>query len=193
MNESFQIVATLAALRLVLAFSSDPENGVVLASSRHGVRSAIVAALGLWTITAFAAAAAMALLDLLAQHAPGHDLELRIVCGLHIGTLALRSVVDAFRGRPAPQPVTSASGHPIAVLAGVLRAALGNPNTILLAGAGFGLTGAWSLEEAERLLAVAVMPTVALVWHLVVILPLTPTASGGDAPARPHRLRAAGR
>lgn len=190
MNESFQIVATLAALRLVLAFSSDPENGVVLASSRHGARQAFIAALGLWTITALAAAAAMALLDLLAEHAPGHDLELRIVCGLHIGTLALRSVVDAFRGRPCPQPAPPASGRPIAVLSGVLRAALGNPNTILLAGAGFGLTGAWGLEGAERLLAVTVMPTVALVWHLMVILPLAPATSGGDAPARLH---AAGR
>ena len=193
MNAFFQIVATLAALRLVLAFSSDPENGVVLASSRHGARPAVVAAVGLWAIMALAAAAAMALLDLLAEHAPGHDLELRIVCGLHIGTLALRSVVDAFRGRPAPQPTPPASAHPVAVLARVLRAALGNPNTILLAGAGFGLTGAWGLEGAERLLAVAVMPTVALIWHLVVILPLAPTASGGDAPVRPHRLRAAGR
>ena len=192
MNESFQIVATLAALRLVLAFASDPENGIVLASSRHGARPAFLAAIGLWSITALAAAVAMALLDLLAEYAPGHDLGLRIVCGLHIGTLALRSVVDAFRGRPAPQPVPPASGHPIAVLTAVLRAALGNPNTILLAGAGFGLTGAWGLEGVERLFAVAVMPTVALVWQLVVILPLAPVGSGHDATHRP-RLHVAGR
>lgn len=192
MNAFFQIVATLAALRLVLAFSSDPENGVVLAASRHGARPAFIAAVGLWTITALAAAVAMALLDLLAEHAPGHDLELRIVCGLHMGTLALRSVVDAFRARPAPQPVPPASGHPGAVLVRVLRSALGNPNTILLAGAGFGLTGAWGLEGVERLFAILVMPTVALVWHLVVILPLAPIGPGHDAPRRP-RLHAAGR
>ncbi len=192
MSAFFQIVATLAALRLVLAFSSDPENGVVLASSRHGSRAAVVSAIGLWIITTSSAAAAMELLDLFSSRLPGYDLHLRMVCGLHVATLALRSVVDAFRGQATPRFTAPVDGRTATILGFVLRKVVANPSTLLLAGAGFGLTGACELLGVERILAIVVMPTVALVWHLIAILPL---ASGNGTPDSPSNsgLHVAGR
>lgn len=192
MSAFFQIIATLAALRLVLALSSDPESGVVLASSRHGTRPAIVAAIGLWGLTVAAAAVAMELLDLFSSHFPGYDLDLRIVCGLHVATLALRSVVDAFRGNAALRFATPLDGRTSTVFAFVLRSMIAAPSTFLLAGAGFGLTGACELVGSERVLAILVMPTVAFVWHLIAILPLASSNGSPKTPTNPG-LPAAGR
>lgn len=182
MNESFQIIATLAAVRLALSLAPDAEARLVQSAGRRDGRTALAAALGFWLAAVFAAALALLALDLIVDRLADRSLELRGLAALYLAGLALVSVRRAFAAPIALPPAPAAVMATRSVFRHALRRALSEPATVLLPVAVFTLTGAAALAAPERLLAALAMPTVALVWNLV------GAAASGPAPRlRPVR------
>lgn len=181
MNESFQIIATLAAVRLALSLAPDAEARLVQSAGRRDGRTAFAAALGFWLAAVFAAALALLGLDLVVDRLVERSVELRGLAALYLAVLALASVRRAFAA-PVPLPPAPAVAMTArSVFRHALRGALAEPATVLLPVAVFTLTGAAQLAAPERLFAALAMPTVALAWNLV-------GAAAGSAPGlRPIR------
>ncbi len=187
MNESFQIIATLAAVQIVLAMSPGPAGRFVARAGLRDPGCAVAAALGLWSAATFLSILAFALLATVSQLLPELAFVLRLACGAHLARLAVVAVRRSFADHETHTLVPLAVSGRREAFAVALRGILATPSALAFHVAVLGLTGATDLGGAARLLAVLTMPTVALAWHLLVAVshaddhrphPGTPLASG---------------
>lgn len=167
MTESFQILATLVALRIALAMTS----GARLRDDVTGdARTSFAAAMGALCGEAVAAVPALALADLAAALPETLAAAARVAAGLWLAVACIRALRQAWH-----QPTRPATTAPVTPLGRILARAfvdrLVDPATASRSLALFVMTGAGAIGTLAPIAAVAFG---GLVWSLVVIAAALP-------------------
>jgi hypothetical protein len=180
-NESFQIIATLAAAHVALGLAFAP--GDAVAASVLGDRG-LVAALRRWPVEILRACLGLAVLGILRKLAADDvAVSLRLLCGAHLALLGCLTVRRAFADRTAAHDATPA---------GRLRAALVTPATFPAYLSLFVTTGAGSLTDTEQAVVALALPTLTLAWTVLVAIAAAPAGTTTPRPGtRRERLAAA--
>jgi threonine/homoserine/homoserine lactone efflux protein len=165
-NESFQILATLAAAQVVLNLSPGPNMLLVVHAGAHDRRLGYAVAAGIWPVGILWAIAGLAGLGSLLTAVPALDQTMRIACGLYLvwlGVKAIRRSFTASIGAAAStaEPMTLAE----AFRAGVLTN-LTNPKSVGYYMSIFAATGSFELSAVEQAVAVTMMPTISFLWNV---------------------------
>lgn len=187
-TESFQILATLAAVQIVLALAPGPN---ALLAARAGMRSpahGLAVVCGVWPIGLLWAVLALVGLGAIFTALPSGIEAIRILGGLHLLALGVRVVRRSFVGRTVAA-VDATSPTRVAAFRSGLLAHAANPRAIAYYMAVFAATGAPTLSLAEQAFAVVMMPTVSALWNTVSALMLARRPKGAGSLA--ERLAAA--
>lgn len=167
MTESFQILATLVALRIALAMTA---NAAVRGDATGDARTAFAAAVGALCGEVLVALPALALAGLAAALPETLAAATRVAAGLWLAVACIRALRHAWHPsapRGADTPVAPLGR----VLAGAFVDRLRDPGTAARALALFVVTGAGAIGTLAPIVAVAAG---GLVWSLVVIAAALP-------------------
>lgn len=171
MNESFQIIATLAAAQLVLGMAQAPRTAAIATARAERL---VAAAFARWPLELMWASFGLA--TVVGLHAAASDeifTALRLICGAHLLLLGVVAVRRSF-----------ADGSPARGETGRLGAVLTDPGTLPAYLSLFATTGTCTLADTAQVLAVLILPTLSFAWRALVALAVAPAS-----PAR-ARLRA---
>lgn len=177
MTESFQILATLAAAQIVLAMSPGPNTLLVAHAATRGSRYGFAVAAGIWPVGIAWAVLGLTGLGAVFTRLPELAETMRIVCGLYLGWLGVKSVRASF----AEETSTGDGRAEIGGLAAAFRAGvvsnLTNPKSVAYYMSIFAATGTHDLSATEQALAVAMMPSISFAWNLMLATAFGSTAA----------------
>ncbi len=163
MTDTFQILATLVAVQIVLALAPERETRRVLAAAILSRRDGLAATAGVWAIgVVWAILGLVALAVIGALPAPVPE-AIRIACGLHLVWLGLRTVRRSFRDATGCDADVAAT--PAEAFRGGVLSALAAPEAILRYLSILAVTGAASLSLGEQALAAVAMPSATALWN----------------------------
>jgi threonine/homoserine/homoserine lactone efflux protein len=169
-NESLQILATLAATQVVLNMSPGPNMLLVIQAATHDRRLGLAVAAGIWPIGILWATAGLTGLGAAVTAVPEIGLVMRIACGLYLGWLGVQAVRRSF-APPAgaagagPRPMTYAQAFRAGVITNIT-----NPKSTAYYLSVFAATGAFGMTPFEQVAAVVMMPTISFAWNVVLAL-----------------------
>lgn len=170
MNESLQIIATLAAAQVVLAMAPGPNTLLVFHAAAHDRRLGLAVAAGIWPVGIAWATLGITGLGAAVTSLPALAWTMRIVCGLYLGWLGIQAVRRSFT---QPTGVALAAAEPMtfaqAFRAGVVTN-ITNAKSVAYYLSIFAATGALGLSAFEQAAAVVMMPTISFAWNAVLAL-----------------------
>jgi hypothetical protein len=176
-NESFQIIATLAAAQLVLCMAQGA--GMARGTTTRTDR-ALAAALGRWPLELMWASIGLAAAVGLQTVASDDVLAaLRLICGGHLLLLGAIAVRRSF-----------ADTRPTGNRMSRLGAAVTDPGTLPAYLSLFVTTGAGALGDTGQILAVLALPTLSFAWNALVALATAAPATPARARLRARHVRA---
>jgi threonine/homoserine/homoserine lactone efflux protein len=167
--DGVQILATLAAAQVAIAIAPGPNTLVVIEAGSRSRRLGFAAAAGVWPVGLLFATAGLTGLGTLFSAFPGIATLLRVLCGLWLLRLGIGAILRSFRAPLATHRPPVPRGLREAFLDGVLTN-LGNPKSIAYYASIFVATGATDLGVAEQLIAVVMMPTISVLWYLILVV-----------------------
>ena len=178
MIESFQILATLAAARVVVAMAPGPTTLLVGRTAATSRRKALAVAAGVWSVGLLWAGLALMALATSIALVPDLAPVLVVVGGLHLVGLGVATVRRAFADAHARHDAATPGDLAAAFAAGITSEA-GDPRAVACYLSIFAVTGALELDTPARVAAVAIMPTVAFVWNALMALAVAHPAAPG--------------
>lgn len=186
MNESFQIIATLAAAQLVVAVAPGPGDRLAARVGLHARSLGFAVALGAWPAAVLWAVLGVGGLGVVLTALPGLAAAVNVVCGLWLAWIGIAIVRRSFAdAAPVGLAPSLTLGHARAFRLG-LRGGLAAPRAIAWYAALFAVTGALDLPLYAQAAAVAMMPTITLAWNVVLCAAVSePTHEPTPRPRRP--------
>lgn len=170
-TENFQILATLAAVQIVLALAPGPNALLAARVTTRSPAHGLAVVCGVWPFGVVWALLGLVGLGAFSAVVPNCTEALRILGGLHLVGLGVKVVRRSFTGstvhRAGAVPPTR-----VEIFRNGFLAHAANPRAIAYYMAVFAVTGALSLSLAEQALAVVMMPTVSALWNAVSALML---------------------
>lgn len=166
MNESFQILATLAAAQVVIAMAPGPNTLMVIHAATRGRRLGLAVAGGIWPVGLAFATLGLAGIGTVFTALPEIAEAMRIACGLYLLWLGVKAIRRSFAqgavvAGPEPRPMTTGE----AFRAGMLTTLM-NPKSIAYYLSIYAATSASSLSPAQQLIALLMMPTISFLWYV---------------------------
>jgi len=163
-SESFQIIATLAAAQIVIAMVPGPNTILVAHAATRGRRYGWAAAAGVFPVGLAWATLGLTGLGATFEALPRLAVAMKLVCGLYLLWLGVKTVRLSFA---APEAV--AAPVPAFTLLGAWRAGVltnvTNPKTIAYYMSIFAATGAHRLGAGEQAIALVMMPAISCLWY----------------------------
>lgn len=182
MNESLQILATLAAAQVVIAMAPGPNTLIVVHAGMRDRRLGLAAACGIWPVGLTFATLGLLGIGTVLTALPQIAEAMCIVCGLYLLWLGVKAIRRSFAdGGPAaiatPRAMTAGEALRAGMFANVL-----NPKSIAYYMSIFAATGASALSPGEQALALLMMPTISFLWYAALVLAVAspPVASVVD-------------
>lgn len=178
MNESFQILATLAAAQLAIAIAPGQNTVLVVHAGAHDRRLGLAVAAGIWPVGILWAIGSLAGLGTLFAALPQLAEAMRIACGTYLLWLGLKAIRRSFTA-PVLDAAPSDPMSPLEALRAGALSTLTNPKAIAYYMSIFTATGAYALSPAEQGLAAVLMSTISALWYalLAVVVSSRPVAA----------------